>query len=284
MAWFWLECCLGLPVKAAGVHCRQQTHPVMIRRRWPVPDGHSPTAKRQRMGRSATRGSGPRAQRVARRSTKVSEPRTSGCAGPPLHECTGAEGTRFRLAPRGREAGPPPIDATAPGATCGCATNPRQARRGATRAALLRSRPITGRAAAPASACACLAPPRLVSRAHTRQWGAERRVAAAAVFAGHRFPAACGGACGGHREPWRQAAQPPTRPSGRRRHGRGQAVPPAGCEFVAKPRIGGTRLLGKVFGGTPRTGRGHPNRRPPPSRSVPPLSAAAPWSGVHPLT
>jgi len=173
MAWFWLEYRLGLPVKAAGVHCRQQTHPEMIRRRWPVPDGHSPTAKRQRMGRSATRGSGPRAQRVARRSTKVSEPRTSGCAGPPLHECTGAEGTRFRLAPRGREAGPPPIDATAPGATCGCATNPWQARRGATRAALLRSRPITGRAPRRPRRRALVSPPPASSRARTPGNGAQ---------------------------------------------------------------------------------------------------------------
>jgi len=67
MARYWLEKPLGLPVKAADVHCNQQTHPVMISRRWRVPDGHSPTTKRQRTERSAIRGGCPSAQRVALR-------------------------------------------------------------------------------------------------------------------------------------------------------------------------------------------------------------------------
>ena len=105
-----------------------------------------------------------------------------------------AEATGVRLAPRVREGGPrgrprhaSPIDATAPAATCGRTTNPRQARRGATRGAVLRSRPITGTAAATSSACGCLAaPPPRLTRAHPGM-GSSTTLSAAAVLAGHCF-------------------------------------------------------------------------------------------------
>jgi len=66
-------------------------------------------------------------------------------------------------------------------------------------------------------------------------------------------PAPCGGACGGHREPWLRATQPQKRQCGRRRHGRGQAWRLAGCGFVAKLPYRRCTAVWKVFGPTPLT-------------------------------
>jgi len=96
-------------------------------------------------------------------------------------------------------------------------------------------------------------PPRLASRAHTREWGAARRFLRRQCLPAIASPAPCGGACGGHREPWLRATQRQKRQCGRRRHGRGQAWRLAGCGFVAKLPYWRCTAAWIVFSPTPLT-------------------------------